>query len=258
MSSLLLLVGMAVGPGGLHILTIDRLQLLEPLVSLALVMIGISASEGRRATLLQVLPVAVAGVLLGFARAGHVDVMAIAAQATREGSVLPAVAAIALAGRLLIYRATGITERRVFLLGMILALSGTVDFADVAALPIGWAAGLIWRYRNPAMPDLRADLVQLSQPLTAALLVIVGAQFQLSPSAIAVAAGCAAAAFFITGSNRFGATPSVLMLASAVDIGQRLAPELAQLVSGTIAAVLLMELQQLRPAPKPAAESSVW
>lgn len=247
-AALLLLVGVAVGQAGLKIVTTDWLVLLTPITTLALVALGALAVKQASRAVGEVLPLVSATLLLPLFPFDRPDWGALLGHIVREAEVIPAAAAIALAGSLLTRTARSATERRVFLLGTTMALGGMADFIAVPAIPIGVTAGLVWQSgRTPGA--LWEDLHQFSMPLVAAMLVLVGSALTISAPALAIgAAGAAAAA--VTG-RRANAWPGPLMLGCAVDVGQALAPELSAVVSGAALSLLFVHVvRAASPAPQ--------
>jgi len=251
-AALLLLAGAAIGPAGLKIVTPERLLILAPITSLALVTLGALASKHLTWALREVLPLAVGvgvALVLALIPVHRPDVSHLLVGLAREAEVIPAAAAMALAGSLLIGSARSVTERRVFLLGTTMALGGMADFAAVPAIPVGLAAGLLWQ--SGRTPDaLWEDLHQFSMPLVAAMLVLVGSALSIGTAALAIGTACAAAAAITN--RRAGAWPGPLMLGCAVDVGQALAPELSAIVSGAVLSMLLVHVARaatLRPQP---------
>lgn len=251
MTALLLLAGIALGPLGLQILTPDRVALLDPLVSLAVVTLGVLAVLRRDAAAVEAGLVCGGAVLLALLRFHDLDLGPLAWQAAREAEALAAAAALAAAGFLLIRDAASATERRVFLLGIVLALSGAADFTQVPALPLGILAGLTWR-AAPRLPEaVSLELVPISQPLTAVLVFVVGVEFQPTLDALIVGIVCGAG--LVVASRRSGLRrpPGPMLAACALDIGHHLAPSLAPVISGAALAMLVAHvvLDRARATP---------
>ena len=246
-AALLLLVGVAVGQAGLKIVTAEWLILLTPIITLALVALGALAVKQARHAVGEVMPLMGAALLLPLLPFDRLDWGGLLGHIVREAEVMPAAAAIALAGSLLTRTARSVTERRVFLLGTTMALGGLADFIAVPAIPVGVAAGLVWQ--SGRTPDaLWEDLHQFSMPLVAAMLVLVGSELTIDAPALAIgAAGTAAAALT---SRRANVWPGPLMLGCAIDVGRALVPELSAVVSGAALSILLIHVARAaNPAP---------
>jgi hypothetical protein len=246
-AALLLLVGVAVGQAGLKIVTPDWLVLLTPITTLALVALGALAVKQASRAVREVLPLIAAALVVPLFAFARQDWGELLGPIVREAEMMPAAAAIALAGSLLTGTARSATERRVFLLGTTMALGGMADFLAVPAIPVGVAAGLIWR--SGRTPDaLWEDLRQFSMPLVAAMLVLVGTELTLRGPALVIGPACAAAAALT--SRRADTWPGPLMLGCAVDVGHAMAPGLSAIVSGAALSILLVHVARAaNPAP---------
>jgi hypothetical protein len=171
----LLLLGVALGPNGLDLLTPPVVLLLDPIVAMALAMIGvfvglnIDLSRPR-------LDAAIAMAALGGA----------AVIFSREASPLAlmlitlAMAGIALivafAGWLLVGQTDSEREQQVFVIGALLVIGGAAAYLSLSALFAGLFAGILWSAAGDlARARIVKELDYLQHPLVVLLLLVAGA-----------------------------------------------------------------------------------
>lgn len=115
---------------------------LAPVISLALVVLAVAAI--RRGPRPLTAAAAVVVTALAIAALRETDVMLLAVRLIRTAEVIPAVAVMAIAGHVLLHHSRSITERRVFLSGVLLVISGMSDYTSTPALLAGAVTGLVW------------------------------------------------------------------------------------------------------------------
>jgi hypothetical protein len=242
---LLVAIGALAGPHGLDVLRLPTLELVQPLLPVALAALGALAwrAPGRRLAM-QLAPVAAAALLM-LALAGEVpDPTEIVWRATRAAVSCAPALLVGGAGWLLLGKTTSDTERRVFVLALLLMVGGIADFVAVPALLLGAAAGLVVS-RLGASPreTVILDLEYLSRPLTAGLLVILGARVVLSDAVLMLAAIQIAVALVI---YRLSATrpwaTGTFAIAVACDAELGLFPAARPLVDATVIAVVAIHM----------------
>jgi hypothetical protein len=183
----LLLLGVALGPNGLDLLTPPVVLLLDPIVAMALAMIGvfvglnIDLSRPR-------LDAAIAMAALGGA----------AVIFSREASPLAlmlitlAMAGIALivafAGWLLVGQTDSEREQQVFVIGALLVIGGAAAYLSLSALFAGLFAGILWSAAGDlARARIVKELDYLQHPLVVLLLLVAGASITTYVEAAVVA-----------------------------------------------------------------------
>ena len=84
---------------------------------------------------------------------------------------------LALAGWLLVSRAASDIEQRVFVLGTLLLLAGSVEYLSLSALVSGLIAGIFWKTAGgPARERIDRDVRHVQHPLVVLLLLTAGAR----------------------------------------------------------------------------------
>ena len=94
-------------------------------------------------------------------------------------------AAVAVAGWLLFEVASGPAERGVYVIGVLVMLSGTAAYLALSPLLIGLVAGMLWVVA-PGHADtiIESDLRKVQHPLIVLLLLTAGASLRVTPVAI--------------------------------------------------------------------------
>jgi hypothetical protein len=98
--------------------------------------------------------------------------------------------AIAVAGWLLLRRSATTTDERVFAISVLLLVGGLADALALSALFAGLVGGLFWQLVGGTPRDtIRRDVLFVQHPLLVLVLLVAGARAELSPVALAFAAG---------------------------------------------------------------------
>jgi hypothetical protein len=184
----LLILGLLCGPHALNLLTPAVLQLLDPIVAMALAMVGVFVGLGRPRTNPGAVICAIAG-----------PVMVIVRDSTASSAILVLLAVtgiavfVALAGWLLVAQTDSEGEQQVFVVGSLLLLGGTAAYLSVSALFAGLLAGIIWN-TGGGLPRTRIlrKLDYFRHLLVVLLLVVAGASISISGEVLVVAVAAAA------------------------------------------------------------------
>lgn len=185
-SALVVLLGIGVGPYGLNLLSSRVLVLLDPLMVMALGMLGVFIGLGvdpRRPRLTTPALLAVlGGIVMVAIRDPTPAGLLLAAAAIAGVSVV-----IAFAGWLLVGQADSEREQQVFVIGSLLLLGGGAAYASLSAVFAGLLAGIVW---NTGGDLARARIVQhldyFRHPLLVVMLLVAGASITVSTEALAV------------------------------------------------------------------------
>jgi hypothetical protein len=185
-SALFLLIGIGAGPNGLNLISPSVLLLLDPVVAVALAMLGVFvglAIDARRPRLSAPALLAVIGVIAivvlrdAAYRAVIVTVVSIAGVAM----------IVAFAGWLLVGQADSEREQQVFVVGSLLLLGGSAAYASISAVFAGLLAGIVW---NSGGDLARARIVKhldyFQHPLLVVMLLTAGASITFSIEALAI------------------------------------------------------------------------
>jgi hypothetical protein len=171
----LLLMGVVLGPNGLNLLTPSVVLLLDPIVAMALAMVGVFV--GLNVDLDRPrLDAAIAIAALGGA----------AVIVSREASpivlllITLAMAAIALivafASWLLVGQTDSEREQQVFVVGALLLVGGAAAYLSLSALFAGLFAGILWSAAGDlARARIVKELDYFQHPLIVLLLLVAGA-----------------------------------------------------------------------------------
>jgi hypothetical protein len=185
-SALLLLLGIGAGPYGLNLLSASVLLLLDPLVAMALAMLGVFIGLGLDPRRPRLPAPAVLAVLGAMAIAALRDAAPVPLALTALGIAGVAVV-VAFAGWLLVGRADSEREQQVFVIGSLLLLGGGAAYASQSAVFAGFLAGIVW---NSGGDLARARIVQhldyFQHPLLVVMLLVAGASLTFSVEALAV------------------------------------------------------------------------
>ena len=218
-SALVLLAGVAAGPRGLNLLSPGVLLLLDPVIAMALAMLGVFAGlaidwKKPRVTVNAVL--AFVGVcVLAFNRP---------APPATQLLVIPGLAIVAIvvayAGWMLVGQADSEREQQVFVVGALLLLGGSAGYASLSAVFAGLLAGLAWNAAGGlARARVLKHLEYFHHPLLLVVLLVAGASIVPSIEALIVTA--AVAAVHIAGRPVFDPvplSPGTIAIALALDV----------------------------------------
>jgi len=187
-SALLLMLGIGAGPYGLNLLSSSVLLLLDPLVAMALAMVGVVIGLGIDTRRPGPAMPAVIALLGGITMAAMRDSSPVALVLMALGIVGVAIV-VAFAGWLLVGQADSDREQQVFLIGSLLLLGGGAAYALLSAVFAGLLAGIVW---NSGGDLARARIVQhldyFQHPLLVVMLLVAGASITFSLEALAVVA----------------------------------------------------------------------
>jgi hypothetical protein len=185
-SALLLLAGIGVGPYGLNVLSSSVLLLLDPLIAMALAMLGVFIGLDIHLRQLRPTTPAVLAALGGIAMVTVRDSSPIVLLLITLGIAGVAIV-IAFAGWLLIGQADSEREQQVFVIGSLSLLGGAAVYASLSAVFAGLLAGIVWRSGGELA---RARIVQhldyFQHPLVVVMLLVAGASITFSIEATAV------------------------------------------------------------------------
>lgn len=196
-SALVLLLGIAAGPYGLNLLSPSVLLLVDPLIVMALAMLGVFiglAIDVQRSHRSSAKPVAkalmtapaVLALVAGIVMAALLDASPVTQVLTAVGIAGVAVV-VAFAGWLLVGQADSDREQQVFVIGSLLLIGGGAAYTSLSIVFAGLLAGIVWSSGG----DLaRARIVQhldyFQHPLLVVMLLIAGASMTFSLEALAV------------------------------------------------------------------------
>ncbi len=185
-SALLVLVGIGAGPYGLNLLSSSVLLLLDPLVVMALAVLGVFVGLGIDPRRPRPTTPFVLAALGGLVLAALRDSSPVALIAVSLGLAAVAIV-LAYAGWLLVGQADSDREQQVFVIGSLLLLGGGAAYASLSAVFAGLLAGIVWSSGG----DLaRARIVQhlnyFQHPLIVVMLLVAGASITFSIEALAV------------------------------------------------------------------------
>jgi hypothetical protein len=171
----LLLMGVALGPNGLNLLTASVLQLVDPLVAMALAMVGVFV--GLNVDLKE--PRVDAGMAIA-ALGGAAVVLSRQESPATQVLITLAIAGIAVivafAGWLLIGQTDSEREQQVFVVGSLLLVGGAAAYLSLSALFAGLFAGILWGSAgNLARARIVKELDYFQHPLVVLLLLVAGA-----------------------------------------------------------------------------------
>ena len=186
-SATLVLIGILVGPYGLNLLSASVLQLVDPIVAMALAMVGVFVGltfNTRRARFDPAIALVVTG---GLTVAGL-------RETTPVGLVVLILASAGIAGIvavacwLLVRQADSEREQQVFAAGSLLLLGGAAAYLSLSALFAGFLAGVVWNIAGDlAKPRIVRDLDRFHHPLLVLMLLVAGASITMSFEALVLA-----------------------------------------------------------------------
>ena len=218
-SVMVVLLGVGAGPLGLNLLSSSVLLLLDPVIAMALAMLGVFIGLGidpRRPRPTSPLVLAMLG---GIAITTLRDASPLALVLMALGIAGVAIV-VAFAGWLLVGQADSDREQQVFVLGSLLLLGGGAAYASLSAVFAGLLAGIVWSSGG----DLaRARIVQhlgyFQHPLLVVMLLVAGASITFSIEVLAVIV--VVAALHAVGkpvSDPFPVTTGAAAIAIALDV----------------------------------------
>ena len=216
-SALLLLVGIGAGPSGLNLLSPSVLLLLDPVVAMALAMLGVFVGLGidvrhPRLTTPAVLTISV-GVAMAVLRGSSASVFMVA-------SILAVALPVAFAGWLLVGQADSDREQQVFAIGSLLLIGGSAVYASLSAVFAGLLAGMVWSIGGGlAKARIAKHLDYFQHPVFVVMLLSAGASMPFSLEAVAVAV--IVAAFHAAGrpvADPFPVSSGAAAIAVALDV----------------------------------------
>jgi hypothetical protein len=184
---LLVVAGVVLGPQALNLLTPSLLQLIDPIVAMALAMTGVAVGLriDRRSHIDATAAVIVTG---GLVIAALRDSSAVSVVVMML-SVMVIATVVALAGSLLVSHSDSERERQVFVAGTLLLLGGAAAYLSLSALLAGLLAGLVWNARgDPAKTRIAQELDSFQHPFLVLLLLAAGASIPLAREMLALGA----------------------------------------------------------------------
>jgi hypothetical protein len=196
-SALVLLLGIAAGPYGLNLLSRSVLLLLDPLIVMALAMLGVfiglaidvqRPQPGSPKPVAKAAPTApaVLALLGGIVMAALRDAAPLAQVLTALGIAGVAIV-VAYAGWLLVGQADSDREQQVFVIGSLLLIGGGAAYTSLSAVFAGLLAGIVWTSGGDlARARIVKHLDYFQHPLLVVMLLVAGASITFSREAIAV------------------------------------------------------------------------
>ena len=185
-SALLLLLGVAAGPRGLNLLSPSVLLLLDPLIVMALGMLGVFIGLAIDPRHPRLSAPAVIAVSAGIAMAALRDATPLAQLLTALG-IAAVAAGVAFAGWLLVGQADSDREQQVFIVGSLLLIGGGAAYTSLSAVFAGLLAGIVWSSGgNLARARIVQHLEYFQHPLVVVMLLVAGASITFSLEAMAV------------------------------------------------------------------------
>ena len=191
-------LAMVVVSGGIALGTLAATWLMVPPSMTLVLVLGICAATSLtlptsnplepRPTAIRVkelgvlLPIVAGGVALAWLRAGS-GLGALALVVQMSGITL----ALAMAGWLLLMRATSETDERVFAISALLLVGGVAHALGLSALFGGLVAGVFWRYTGGRPREtVRRDVLFVQHPLLVVVLLVAGARAEFAPASLAL------------------------------------------------------------------------
>jgi hypothetical protein len=241
-AALLLLTGFVLGPHGLEVLRTPVVHALAPLMPIALASLGmLVVLERSRRTALELGGLLVPAIVLVF----------LVPELTEPGSLpfrgLRAVQAAGVAiligdtGTLLLADPTRIA-RRVYLLGLVLLLGGVADFLSAPALLSGAAGGLVLgRFVAKLGDGITHDLQYFTRPLATALLVLAGAQINVTDRTVLLAGAWVLAVVLWRRTSHVTLQVGIYSVAVALDASHGFGDVLTPLISAGALAVITIQ-----------------
>ncbi len=171
----LLLMGVAVGPNGLNLLTPSVVLLLDPIVAMALAMIGVfvglNVDLHKPRADASIVIAALGGVAIGFSREASPIALFLITLAMAGIALI-----VAFAGWLLVGQTDSEREQQVFVVGALLLVGGAAAYLSLSALFAGLFAGILWSAAGDlARARIVKELDYFQHPLVVLLLLVTGA-----------------------------------------------------------------------------------
>ena len=218
-STMLLLVGLGAGPYGLNLLSSSVLLLLDPLIVMALAMLGVFVGLGIDPQRPRLTTPAVLAVLGGLAMAAVRGSSPLELVFMAVGLAGVAIV-VAYAGWLLVGQADSDGAQQVFVIGSLLLLGGGAAYASLSAVFAGLLAGIVWSSGGElARTRIVQHLDYFQHPLVVVMLLVAGASITFSIEALAVLV--IVAAFHAVGrpvANPFPVSAGAAAIAVALDV----------------------------------------
>lgn len=199
----LLLLGLMLGRHGLDLMTPSVIQLLDPLVAMALAMIGVfvglSLDLKRPAAARRTIGIFDAmrrpRINISFALAAAAGLVTVILRDSSPAAVLGVLVSLtgaavitSVAAWLLIGQAESEREQQVFVVGSLLLTGGAAAYLSVSALFVGLLAGMVWNVADDvARTRIVKELDYFQHPLVVLLLVVAGASLSMSLEVVALA-----------------------------------------------------------------------
>jgi hypothetical protein len=218
-SALVVLAGVAAGPRGLNLLSPAVLLLFDPVIAMALGMLGIFAGlaiDIKKPRITVPAALAVVGVcVLAFGRTGPLSAQLL---------VIPGLAVVAIlvayAGWMLVGQADSEREQQVFVVGSLLLLGGSAGYSSLSALFAGLLGGLAWNAAGGlARARVLKHLEYFHHPLLLVMLLAAGASITFSIEALIITT--AVVALHASGPavlDPFPVSPGTIAIALALDV----------------------------------------
>jgi hypothetical protein len=171
----LLLMGVALGPNGLNLLTPSVVLLLDPIVAMALAMVGVfvglNLDLSRPRIDAAIAMAALGGAAVIFSREASALVLLLITLAMAAIALI-----VAFAGWLLVGQTDSEREQQVFVIGALLLIGGAAAYLSLSALFAGLFAGILWSAAGDlARARIVKELDYFQHPLVVLLLLVAGA-----------------------------------------------------------------------------------
>lgn len=171
----LLLLGVALGPNGLNLLSASVLQLLDPLVAMALALVGVFVGlnvDTQQPRVDAAIAIAALGSLsVVLSRQESPATLFLITLAMAGIAVI-----VAFAGWLLVGQTDSEREQQVFVVGSLLLVGGAAAYLSLSALFAGLFAGILWSAAGDlARARIVKELDYFQHPLIVLLLLVAGA-----------------------------------------------------------------------------------
>lgn len=171
----LLLLGVAIGPHGLNLLTPSVVLLLDPIVAMSLAMIGVfvglNIDLGRPRLDAAIAMAALGGAAIIFSREASPLAQMLITLAMASIALI-----VAFAGWLLVGQTDSEREQQVFVIGALLLIGGAAAYLSLSALFAGLFAGILWSAAGDlARARIVKELDYFQHPLVVLLLLVAGA-----------------------------------------------------------------------------------
>lgn len=185
-SALFLLLGVAVGPYGLNLLSPLVLVLLDPIIVMALGMLGVFiglAIDPRQPRLSAPAAIALLGGVVMTALRNAPPMTLVLFAIGIAGVAL----GVALAGWLLVGQTDSDREQQVFVIGSLLLLGGGAAYTSLSVVFAGVVAGIVWNCGGSlAKVRILRHLDYFQHPLFVVMLLVAGASITFSREMLAI------------------------------------------------------------------------